>query len=242
MLRLGTATAACFRAPRLPLTRSTSTSAGVLTAGAKTDLVRLGGAIAARVREDGHTTIRCVGAQAAFASIKAVVNATGFLRHDEGVTDEHHLGIQVLSSSKNTEGSEEDLRREMRMRIEPVVVSADALVVKPGETGHTDLLVGNATVPGKAAAAMAGAMRPQGGGHGKYPLIRAMGSKAAHLALVASMLAQRYLDNDDRSVRFCVLPYWSRELASEKNSKQLVFRLIPLSKKKGGATDSDLAA
>eukprot|EP00438_Fugacium_kawagutii_P031450 Skav200326 [mRNA] locus=scaffold1760:181901:182614:- [translate_table: standard] len=223
------------------LTRSTSSSAGVLTAGAKTDLVRLGGAIAARVREDGHTTIRCIGAQAAFASIKAVVNAQGFLSHDEGVTDEHHLGIQVLSSSKSTEGSE-DPRREMRMRIEPVVVSADALAVKPGETGHTDLLVGNATVPSKAAAAMAGAMRPQGGGHGKYPVVRAMGSKAAHLALVASMLAQRYLDNDDRSVRFCVLPYWSRELASEKNSKQLVFRLIPLSKKKGGATDSDLAA
>ena len=39
----------------------------------------------------------------------------------------------------------------------------------------TDLLVGNATMPAKAAAAMAGAMRPQGGGHGKFPLVRAMG-------------------------------------------------------------------
>lgn len=238
MLRLGTA---CLRAPRWLPSRSTSTA--VLTAGAKTDLVRLGGAIAARVREDGHTTIRCVGAQAAFTSIKAVVNATGFLSHDEGVTDAHHLGIQVLSSSKNTEGSEDPQREmhEMRMRIEPVVVSADAFAVKAGETGHTDLLIGNSTVPSKAAAAMAAAMRPQGGGHGKYPLVRAMGSIAAHRALLASLLAQRYLDNDDRSVRFCVLPYWSRELASEKNSKQLVFRLIPLSKK-GRATDSDLAA
>ena len=41
-----------------------------------------------------------------------------------------------------------------------------------------------------------------------------------------------YLDNDDRGVRFCIVPYWSVELASEQNSKQLILRLVPLPKTK----------
>lgn len=213
--------------------RSISTSSDALTASAASDTVRLGGAIAARVRQDGHTSIRCVGAKAAFQSIKALVNATGYLSHDEGAPEGRHLGIQVLPQSSKApeaegQGSQEG-PRELRLHIEPVVVPADALTLGAG--GHTDLLVGANTVAGKAAAAMAGAMRPQGGGHGKYPVVRAMGSVAAHRALVAGMLAQRYLDNDGRGVRFCILPYWSRELASEKNSKQLVFRLIHIPKK-----------
>lgn len=41
----------------------------------------------------------CVGAKAAFQSIKALVNATGYLSHDEGAPEGRHLGIQVLPQS-----------------------------------------------------------------------------------------------------------------------------------------------
>ena len=144
-----------------------------------------------------------------------------------------YVGAQVsdlvltVSQGIAEEGRSSDSLKELLMHIEPVVVPDEALAGR----GDVDLLVGNETVAGKAAAAMAGAMRPQGGGHGKYPLVRAMGSVAAKRALIAGMLAQRYLDNDGRGVRFCMLPYWSRELASEQNTKQLVFRLIHLPKK-----------
>ena len=58
---------------------------------------------------------------------------------------------------------------------------------------------------------MAGALRPMGGGHGKYPLVRGIGTIAIHRALVAAYLAQNYLDNDDRGVRFLVVPRFVQE-------------------------------
>lgn len=83
------------------------------------------------------------------------------------------------------------------MRVLPLHVAPSELKASPNtaaagpDVAATDLLVGNGTVPAKAAAAMAGALRPQGGGHGKYPLVRAMGSTAVHRAMVSGMLAQR---------------------------------------------------
>ncbi len=140
-----------------------------------------------------------------------------------------------MEASKKESTTDTTQTRELLLHIAPVVVPPKDLTLDLDAQGRamhsTDLLVGNATVPAKAAAAMAGAMRPQGGRHGKFPLVRAMGSVAAHRAMISGMLAQRYLDNDERGIRFCIVPYWSREMASEKNSKQLVFRLIHLPKK-----------
>lgn len=144
-------------------------------------------------------------------------------------------GLDPEASKKENSPTGTTQTRELLLHIAPVVVPPKDLTLdldKQGRALHsTDLLVGNATIPAKAAAAMAGAMRPQGGGHGKFPLVRAMGSVAAHRAMISGMLAQRYLDNDERGIRFCIVPYWSREMASEQNSKQLVFRLIHLPKK-----------
>ena len=40
-----------------------------------------------------------MGPKAAFQSIKALVNATSYLTHDEGAPQGRHLGIQVLQSA-----------------------------------------------------------------------------------------------------------------------------------------------
>ena len=80
----------------------------------------------------------------------------------------------------------------------------------------------------QAAAAMAGALRPMGGGHGKYPLVRGIGTLAIHRALVAAYLAQTYLDNDDRGVRFLVVPRFVQEETQTGSGfrNQLVLRLV----------------
>ena len=41
------------------------------------------------------TSLGCIGAKATFQSIKALVNASGYLSQDEGVPSGSHLGIQV---------------------------------------------------------------------------------------------------------------------------------------------------
>ena len=92
-----------------------------------------------------------------------------------------------------------------------------------------ELLIGAKTPPGKAAAAMAGALRPMGGGHGKYPLVRGIGAAAIHRALVSAYLAQKYLDTDDRGVRFLVVPSFQQEPSTETESgyqSQLILRLV----------------
>lgn len=75
---------------------------------------------------------------------------------------------------------------------------------------------------------MAGALRPMGGGHGKYPLVRGIGTIAIHRALVAAYLAQNYLDNDDRGVRFLVVPRFVQEETRTGSGfrNQLVLRLV----------------
>ena len=170
-----------------------------------------------------------MGAKAAFQSVKAVVNACGYLANDSGAPLDRFLGLQVTSEEapEGREGGREGREgRELQLLVVPASLPREELELK--EKVYTDLLVGNATEAKKAAAAMAGALRPQGGGHGKHPVVRAMGSQAVHRALLAAMLAQKYLDSDGRGVRFCVVPYFSRELAQEPSSKQLVLRLVRL--------------
>ncbi|CAK9037166.1 unnamed protein product [Durusdinium trenchii] len=220
--------------PSLAGIRFNSTGGEVLTATAVSDVARLGGAIAARIRQDGETSVRCIGAKAAFQFVKALVNAMGYLSHDPDAPPERFLGFQV----REGKGEASERGRELRLRVLPLHVAPSELKASPNtaaagpDVAATDLLVGNGTVPAKAAAAMAGALRPQGGGHGKYPLVRAMGSTAVHRAMVSGMLAQKFLDNDDRGVTFCIVPYWSVELSSEQNNKQLILRLIHLPKAK----------
>ena len=166
-----------------------------------------------------------MGAKAAFQSVKAVVNACGYLANDSGAPLDRFLGLQVTSES-DREGGEGREGRELQLLVLPAALPREELELK--KESYTDLLVGNATEAKKAAAAMAGALRPQGGGHGKHPVVRAMGSQAVHRALLAAMLAQKYLDSDGRGLRFCVVPYFSRDLAQESSSKQLVLRLVRL--------------
>ena len=94
-----------------------------------------------------------------------------------------------LACSSGLAEGEERKGRELRFNVLPIQLPAEELKI-PSSGGYTDLLVGTGTIAGKAAAAMAGAMRPQGGGHGKYPVVRAMGSVAVHRAMVAGLLAQ----------------------------------------------------
>ena len=123
----------------------------------------------------------------------------------------------------------------MLLRVRPVHLPADAFrkKIKAASDSHPersmDLLIGATTQPGKAAAAMAGALRPMGGSHGKYPLIRGIGTAAVHRALVSARLAQTYLDNDGRGVRFLVVPSFEQEPSTQTGSgyqNQLVMRLV----------------
>ncbi|CAJ1353021.1 unnamed protein product [Effrenium voratum] len=211
------------------LGRGLATGSGeieVLTATAVSEVSKLGGAIAGRIRKDSRTSIRCVGHQAAFRSVKAVVNASEYLSQDDSAPKGRMLGIQVAEMDGRREGG-----NELRLQIGPVMlqdsVAASGASDSSGSSGSRshDLLISGKTAPGKAAAAMAAAMRPMGGGHGRCPLVRAMGSMAVHRALVTGHLAQKYLDNDRRGVRFCLIPYFSRHIATEDGKKQLVLRL-----------------
>ncbi|CAE7735024.1 unnamed protein product [Symbiodinium sp. CCMP2456] len=114
-----------------------------------------------------------------------------------------------VSESKARSRGQAEHSNELYLRVYPVRLPAGAFQKsKPA----VELLVGASTQPGKAAAAIAGALRPMGGGHGKYPLVRGIGTLAIHRALVAAYLAQNYLDNDDRGVRFLVVPRFVQEV------------------------------
>ncbi|CAE7252195.1 nsun2 [Symbiodinium necroappetens] len=187
---------------------SAGSSSDILTASAATDVARLGGAIAARLRQVGSASIRCIGPKAAYRSVKSVVNASDYLSRDPDALEDRFLGMEV-SESKARSREQAEHSNELHLRVHPVQLPAGAFQKsKPA----VELLVGASTQPGKAAAAMAGALRPMGGGHGKYPLVRGIGTIAIHRALVAAYLAQNYLDNDDRGVRFLVVPRFVQEV------------------------------
>ncbi|CAE7040375.1 unnamed protein product [Symbiodinium sp. CCMP2592] len=202
-------------------------SSDVLTASAATDVARLGGAIAAHVRQVGSASIRCIGPKAAYRSVKSVVNASDYLSRDPDALEDRFLGMEVSKrkARRREESEPAEHSNELHLRVHPVQLPAGAFQKsKPA----VELLVGASTQPGKAAAAMAGALRPMGGGHGKYPLVRGIGTLAIHRALVAAYLAQTYLDNDDRGVRFLVVPRFVQEETQTGSGfrNQLVLRLV----------------
>lgn len=215
-----------------------------LIAGANSDVGRLGGAIAARMRKSNQARISCIGPKAAYCSIKAVVTASDYLRQDPGACANTSLGVQITESSGKAESGAEaegQLQRSvMHLDVEILKLpdgwpgAADQAVQEAPSSSRKrekthDLIVGAKTQAGSAAAAMAGALRPKGGGHGDIPAVRAIGAVAVHRAMVATSLARRYLDTDDRDVDFMVVPNFELEHSAGTGSgkqKQLVLRLM----------------
>ncbi|CAE8636989.1 unnamed protein product [Polarella glacialis] len=227
---------------RVGLEQSRSQDSQGLVASASSDVAKLGGAVAARVRDSGRASIRCIGAKAAFRSIKALVNASEYLKQDPGAATGSVLGAKV---SELQEGGDEDAgdagrSRIMLLEVEPLILPSGGAQnegsrssgSKPASADRQptrDLIVGAQTQASRAAAAMAGALRPQGGGHGEMPVVRAIGATAVHTSLVAAGLAQRYLDNDGRGIRFVVVPSFEAEESTTTGSgaqRQLVLRLV----------------
>eukprot|EP00747_Dinoflagellata_sp_TGD_P138673 gnl/TRDRNA2_/TRDRNA2_175807_c7_seq2.p1 gnl/TRDRNA2_/TRDRNA2_175807_c7~~gnl/TRDRNA2_/TRDRNA2_175807_c7_seq2.p1 ORF type:complete len:232 (+),score=39.35 gnl/TRDRNA2_/TRDRNA2_175807_c7_seq2:92-787(+) len=183
------------------------------------DVAKLGGAIAARVREFGRATMRSIGSKAAFRGVKAVVNASEYLREDQGADKGQVLAVRVSESPEEHEpvGGGDPVRRtvmtmEARLRPSP---SPDLRA--------TNLIVGAQTNAGRAAAAVAHSLRPEGGA----AAVRALGATAVHQSLIATALAQKYLDNDDKGVKCAVVPsFESSKEPGEGPKRQLVLQII----------------
>lgn len=114
---------------------------------------KVGGAIAAHVRRDGLVVVRSVGAKAAYRAIKALANASEYLQEDAGASPERPLAVSfsevtVPQSARPGEPTRTVLLSEARLADLPA----------PGLTPQ-ELIVSAGTNAGKAAAAIAAAMR-----------------------------------------------------------------------------------
>jgi len=194
-----------------------------LMASATADVSKLGGAVAARLRQSGSAVIGAVGPQAAYRSIKAVVSATEYLRQDEGAPRDQSLAMRLSERpvpQKLDDGG--GFRRTvMTFEVEPHQVSE---VPRPVTR---DIIVGAQTNAGKAAAAVAGIMKQDKTATART---KAMGAAAIHQALVAHSLAQEYLNKDGHGVKFVILPQFEdMEGNSQKPGKpvkQLVLKAV----------------
>lgn len=188
------------------------------------DVARLGGTIAAQAREHGRVAIRSVGPRAAYRAVKAVVNASEYLQQDDGTPEDRWLAFTVSSevSMIPRGGDSEEKPRAV------LVLEARPRPFPRASPKARDLIVSGKTNAGKAAAAMASAMRP---GVGSQAAVRAMGAQAVYQALTAAATAQAYLDNDGRGVRFVVLPNFEEMQNSDPNlkAKQLVLWMVSVS-------------
>lgn len=173
---------------------------------ADTQVAPLGGAIAARVRRLGRVTVRSIGAKAAYRGLKAFINAAEYLQEDTGASPDEPLALRLYeqtesaSSSKFTDAASPP-REEDEARRTVLHFQAERLRL-PKSAAAQQLIVGSQTNAGKAAAAVASSLRAEGGSAD----VRAMGAVAVHQALIATCLAQKYLDSDGKGVKLVVRP------------------------------------
>jgi len=194
-----------------------------LMASANADVSKLGGAIAARLRQTGNAVIGAVGPQAAYRSIKAVVSATDYLRQDEGAPRNQLLAMRLSERPvpQKLDDGGSFRRTVMTFEVEPHHVPD-----VPGPVAK-DIIVGAQTNAGKAAAAVAGVMKQDKSASSRT---KAMGATAIHQALIAHSLAQDYLNKDGQGVKFVILPLFE-DMPGEsqkpgKPVKQLVLRAV----------------
>merc|ERR1712194_63758 len=92
------------------------------------------------------------------------------------------------------------------------------------------LIVGAQTNAGRAAAAIAGVMRedPSAAASHAGASVQAMGAGAVHQAMIAGALAQNYLNNDGKGVKFNVIPRFEEVESGEtgKRNRQLVLQMV----------------
>eukprot|EP00927_Polykrikos_kofoidii_P014822 TRINITY_DN16543_c0_g1_i2.p1 TRINITY_DN16543_c0_g1~~TRINITY_DN16543_c0_g1_i2.p1 ORF type:complete len:283 (-),score=58.74 TRINITY_DN16543_c0_g1_i2:181-993(-) len=186
---------------------------------ANTEVGLVAGAIAHRVRQHGLATVRAIGAKATYHGLKAVICAGEYLQQDEGAAARNEvLALRVFEVTEAF-GEKEEKRTVMHMEATHRKRGAD----KQRDGAPRSLIVGANTNAGKAAAAIASALRgtPNAGGSGgdgaatatsstqgilRAADVRAMGAAAIHQALVSSVVAQQYLDTDGRGVKLVVVP------------------------------------
>lgn len=217
-----------------------------LTATADSDVARLGGAIAAAVRQHGRVKIRSVGAKAAYRAIKALVNASEYLREDQGAPKDRVLAAElseqvVLQNGKDEDAAPEERaapsaeasaaaspqsRNESQVKRTVMFIEARAMVGLPAVASCRELIVSANTNVGRSAGAIASAIRPAGEGEAA---VRAMGNVAVHKAMVSAAMARAYLSNDGRGVRFVVVPSFEEQqqegASGGRRIKQLVLRM-----------------
>mmetsp|Transcript_79667 Transcript_79667/g.221687 ORF Transcript_79667/g.221687 Transcript_79667/m.221687 type:complete len:306 (+) Transcript_79667:181-1098(+) len=172
-----------------------------LQARAEANVGALAGAIAHRTRKDGRVKIRSIGAKAAYRSIKAVISASDLLEQDDEASKDQVLVVRISEKAeKVTSLNGEEVNRTVmeldahRQRRRPPPAAGAPL--------PRELVVSSTTNAGRAAAAVASAVRAEAGA----ATIRMMGATAVHQAMVATAIAQGYLDNDGRGLNFVVVP------------------------------------
>lgn len=188
---------------------------------ATSDIAKLGGAAASRVRKDGHVDVRSVGPKASYRAVKALVNASEYLAQDDDAPAERWLALQISREALEVPVPESEPARRTLF-----LLSARPRRRPPTSPEARNLIVSAQTNAGKAAAAMASAMRPAEGSQAR---VLAMGTEAVYQALFSVQMAQAYLDNDGRGVRFVVFAAFEEVELRQKRAKQLVLRMVRVS-------------
>lgn len=192
-----------------------------LRATAEINPQQLGAAIAAKVREHGFAEIRSVRARAAYQGLKAVVAAGEYLAQDDGALQGKVFAVTISEKREPLSTNDDDRNKKLI-----VMMIKAQLHPNPPSRNVTELRVGAKSNAGKVAAAIASSMRMEAGTGSA--VVRAMGAVAVHQSMIACTLAQEYLDNDGRGVKFIILPCFdilSTEQMSGELKRQLVLRI-----------------
>mmetsp|Transcript_14746 Transcript_14746/g.23393 ORF Transcript_14746/g.23393 Transcript_14746/m.23393 type:complete len:271 (+) Transcript_14746:69-881(+) len=155
-----------------------------LICGAQSNVGRLAGAIAGRVREKGHCTIDCVGAMPCYTALKAVVIASGYL------TESHPGQILTVHPAKDKLAP----REAPSGRITETVLTRIYVrpMPTPSKKDEPDLiLIGTDTNAGLAAGLLSKVFETNG-----VAAVTGMGSRAMSQALKAVAIAQTYLQQN----------------------------------------------